>query len=648
MSDTSLPAVEATIGTVMPAITLRRMGALMLKTWPFIRPMLKHLILFMAVGLVASIIFSGTALLAQDLFSNKVLMGNKLQPLQAALLLLDDTYVTTGADGETMNATQRKVVRDLLVACFAVGVVVGLTLLALLGYYGTWIWHCINQNLRVEMIERAEHLSLKYHSHARVGDAIFRVYQDSSMIINVVEQGIVAPIVTLYAILLALAFIAFFDPMVAFMCIVVAVPMVWLTVLFTPRIRQRAWKNRRAASDLTSRLQESFSAIKIVKANRAEQRIWRRFDQDSYRALDAAFYLRLEIIALTLLVMTIGGITMIALEYVMVNWVIEERETYLGALVVAFIGFSIWNLGAFQHATGYVSETMRSSFNFMRLWTRLQDLFMGLERAFFFIDLQPEVADPDNSIAFPSPIDSVDWQDIDFSYATDRIVLQSLDLTAKAGTITAIVGTTGSGKSTLMSLLLRLYDPDRGSVLLNDVNLKDLKVDDIRHNMAIALQKNVLFATSVVENIGYAGDYNREQIKVAARIACADDFINEMPNGYDTELGERGGKLSTGQRQRLSIARAIVRDTPILILDEPTASLDAETEHQLLENLAEWGTDRVVFIITHRLSTIRSTDRIAFLEDGRIVEYGAHDDLMALAGGRYRQFVEAETLGTDA
>ena len=648
MSDTSLPAVEATIGTVMPAITLRRMGALMLKTWPFIRPMLKHLILFMAVGLVASIIFSGTALLAQDLFSNKVLMGNKLQPLQAALLLLDDTYVTTGADGETMNATQRKVVRDLLVACFAVGVVVGLTLLALLGYYGTWIWHCINQNLRVEMIERAEHLSLKYHSHARVGDAIFRVYQDSSMIINVVEQGIVAPIVTLYAILLALAFIAFFDPMVAFMCIVVAVPMVWLTVLFTPRIRQRAWKNRRAASDLTSRLQESFSAIKIVKANRAEQRIWRRFDQDSYRALDAAFYLRLEIIALTLLVMTIGGITMIALEYVMVNWVIEERETYLGALVVAFIGFSIWNLGAFQHATGYVSETMRSSFNFMRLWTRLQDLFMGLERAFFFIDLQPEVADPDNSIAFPSPIDSVDWQDIDFSYATDRIVLQSLDLTARAGAITAIVGTTGSGKSTLMSLLLRLYDPDRGSVLLNDVNLKDLKVDDIRHNMAIALQKNVLFATSVVENIGYAGDYNREQIKVAARIACADDFINELPDGYDTELGERGGKLSTGQRQRLSIARAIVRDTPILILDEPTASLDAETEHQLLENLAEWGTDRVVFIITHRLSTIRSTDRIAFLEDGRIVEYGAHDDLMALAGGRYRQFVEAETHGTDA
>ena len=640
--------MEATIGTVMPAITLRRMGALMLKTWPFIRPMLKHLILFMAVGLVASIIFSGTALLAQDLLSNKVLVGNKLQPLQAALLLLDDTYVTTGADGETMNATQRKVVRDLLVAWFAVGAVVGLTLLALLGYYGTWIWHCINQNLRVEMIERAEHLSLKYHSHARVGDAIFRVYQDSSMIINVVEQGIVAPIVTLYAILLALAFIAFFDPMVAFMCIVVAVPMVWLTVLFTPRIRQRAWKNRRAASDLTSRLQESFSAIKIVKANRAEQRIWRRFDQDSYRALDAAFYLRLEIIALTLLVMTIGGITMIALEYVMVNWVIEERETYLGALVVAFIGFSIWNLGAFQHATGYVSETMRSSFNFMRLWTRLQDLFMGLERAFFFIDLQPEVADPDNSIAFPSPIDSVDWQDIDFSYATDRIVLQSLNLTAKAGTITAIVGTTGSGKSTLMSLLLRLYDPDRGSVLLNDVNLKDLKVDDIRHNMAIALQKNVLFATSVVENIGYAGDYNREQIKVAARIACADDFINELPDGYDTELGERGGKLSTGQRQRLSIARAIVRDTPILILDEPTASLDAETEHQLLENLAEWGTDRVVFIITHRLSTIRSTDRIAFLEDGRIVEYGAHDDLMALAGGRYRQFVEAETHGTDA
>lgn len=632
----------------MPTITPRRVLRLMQKTWPFIKPMAIHLVSFIVVGLMAAMIFAATVLLAQDLFSNKVLVGDKLQPLQATLLLLDDSYVTTGADDEAMSQAQRKVVRDLLVAWFAAGAVVGVALLAVLGYYGTWIRHGINQNLRVAMIGRAEHVSLKYHSHARVGDAIYRAYQDSATIINLVERGIVEPLQTAFVLLQALAFIAFFDPLVALVCVLAALPMVWLTVLFTPRIRRRAWTNRCAASDLTSRLQESFSVIKIVKANRAERRIWHRFDRDSLNALDAAFFLRLEIIVLTLLIMTVGGLTMIGLEYVMVKWVVEERETFLGAMVVAFIGFAIWNLGAFQRATEYVSETIHSDFNFVRLWTRLQDLFIGLERAFFFIDLEPEVTDPENPVAFPTRIDSVTFEDIDFSYTNEQAVLRAVHLSARAGTTTAIVGTTGSGKSTLMSLLLRLYDPNRGRVLVNDTDLKDLRIRDIRDNMAIALQRNVLFNASVAENIGYAGNYDRERIEAAARIACADGFIDALPKGYATELGERGNKLSSGQRQRLSIARAVVRDTPILVLDEPTAALDAETEHQVLENIADWGSDRVVFVITHRLSTIRSADQIAFLEDGRIAERGTHDELMAQPQSRYRRFVAAETPKAEA
>ena len=225
-------------------------------------------------------------------------------------------------------------------------------------------------------------------------------------------------------------------------------------------------------------------------------------------------------------------------------------------------------------------------------------------------------------------------------------MLRGVDLVAQAGTITAIVGATGSGKSTLMSLLLRLYDPDAGAITVNGVDLRDIAIDSIRENVAIALQRNVLFAATASDNIGYATrDATPARISEAARVACADDFIADMAQGYATELGERGGKLSTGQRQRLSIARAVVRDTPILILDEPTASLDAQTEQRVLSNLSDWGRERVLFVITHRLSTIRQADQIAFLDGGRIAEVGSHDELTAIPDGNYRAFVAAETVG---
>ncbi len=194
-----------------------------------------------------------------------------------------------------------------------------------------------------------------------------------------------------------------------------------------------------------------------------------------------------------------------------------------------------------------------------------------------------------------------------------------------------------------MSLLLRLYDPDAGTIRVNGTPLVEIRIESLRAGVAIALQQNTLFATTVADNIAYAkADASRLAIEFAAKVACADAFIREMAQGYDTELGERGGKLSTGQRQRLSIARAIVRDTPILILDEPTASLDAETEHAVLRTLSDWGRERIVFVITHRLSTIRNADQISFLADGEIRELGDHASLMSIPDGRYRRYVNAE------
>jgi len=194
-----------------------------------------------------------------------------------------------------------------------------------------------------------------------------------------------------------------------------------------------------------------------------------------------------------------------------------------------------------------------------------------------------------------------------------------------------------------MSLLLRLFDPDAGSIELDGVDLRRFRVAELRAAIAIALQENVLFATSVRENIRYArpraGD---AEVRAAARVACADEFIEALPLGYDTPLGERGARLSTGQRQRLTLARAILKEPQILLLDEPTASLDAETEERLVSRLAEWGRGRSVLLVTHRLSTARLADRVVFLERGKVVESGAPEELLARPGGAFRALVEAE------
>ena len=649
-----------------PQIGPRRMLALALRTWPFMRPMLRHLIalLVLASSGILTVLVGG--LVGTDLLTNKVLLGEKLQPIQAALLFVGDEYVTTdpqllGGDAEepasedadaeedapALIPEQRREVRDRLIAW---GIVVGV-LSALFGfggyYYSVWIWQNVNQNLRVAMVERAESLSLKYHSHARVGDAIFRVYQDSAMIVNLIQSGIAVPLYTAYGLLAALVVVAAFDPWFAAIAAAVGVPCCWLAAKATPRIRRRALANRTANSDLLSRTQEAFAALKVVKANGAEGRLFERFGRDSERALNAAYFLRLDMVLATLVVALLGGGVLILGEYLMVRWAIEERQTFLGASAAALVGFAIWNYGAVTSARGRVDDMAVGARGLLGMWMRMQDLFIALERAFHLLDIEPDVVDPEQPLPFPGSIERVAWQGVSFGYDADRLVLAEVDLEASRGTIPAVVGATGTGKSTLMSLLLRLYDPSHGHVLVNDTDLRDLAVDDIRAHAAIALQQNVLFADTVAANIAFGAEHSdRARIEAAAQVACADDFIRVLPNGYDTHLGERGGKLSAGQRQRLSIARAVLRDTPILILDEPTASLDAQTEQAVLGNLKALGDNRVIFLITHRLTTIRSADQIAFLENGSLVECGSHDDLMARPQGRYRAFVN-QSLGDD-
>lgn len=624
-------------------VTLSEVWSYLKRCWPFYRPQTKHLLAFISLTIFSGVLVLGSMILLEDLVYNKLLQGEKLQSLQASILFLNDSFVSSGGENEELlSLFERDTLRDRMIIGGAVWVIVVYGSIVFGTYYMIWIFQRVNQQLRVEMLSKAEHLSLRYHSSSRTGDLIYRVYQDSATITNILQYLVLTPLRVVGWIFFASLVLLFFSPWFGLIIFVIFILMFLVSKKFVPIIRDKARLSRELNSALTSRIQENLAASRVVKANSAEEEMMRRFSHDSKHALNAAFEMRLYISVYLLisLLLSIGGF--LVAEYFMAMWSIVEKSTYLGG-VVAFVGFAAWNLGAFRAASAQGEELASQVWEASFIISIAQDLIMGLRRAFYILDLEPEVKDKSNPEDFPETIQTVSFENVAFSYEKDHSILSDISLEANFGTITAIVGGTGSGKSTLLSLLLRLYDPDKGTVLINGIDIRDFSTSDLRAKVSIALQQNVLFAKSVKENIAYGLESTTDSdIIDASKIACAHDFINEMPSNYETELGERGGKLSTGQRQRLSIARALLKNTPILILDEPTASLDAETEKRVMSNIAKWGQNRIIFVITHRLSTIKSADRIAVLDSGVIKEFGSHQDLMELKGD-YAEFVKSET-----
>jgi ABC-type multidrug transport system fused ATPase/permease subunit len=278
------------------------------------------------------------------------------------------------------------------------------------------------------------------------------------------------------------------------------------------------------------------------------------------------------------------------------------------------------------------------------LWFRLQENAAGLHRVFFMMD------QPGEDDAGAEPLhrlrERVRMEDVHYHYPDGTHALRGIDLEARVGQRIALVGAAGAGKTTLAYLLPRFLEPSAGRVFFDDQDLARVSHRDLRDQTAFVFQETALFDATVEENIRVGKpDASDAEVRQAARAAGADEFIERLPQGYQTPLGRAGGKLSVGQKQRLAIARALVRDARILILDEPTSALDPETEQRLVESLRLASRDRVVFVVAHRLSTIRSADLICFIDDGRITERGSHEELMALPDGAYRGFVELQARG---
>ena len=584
-----------------------------------------------------------------DLLYQSILSAKPLTPGVAGLIGHPEmAHGTARYLGQLyLTVAQRHKLQVYYVSLFLLGGTGGLlslpTLWIGLPYYWTFIHQKINQNLRLDLMERWHQLSPRYHTGHRVGDSIYRIYLDSAQISNIISRlqiSFMNGTGWLSACVIAL----FFDWRLAALTAGMAAPILAWAWWYTPRLRRRALAAREATSDLTSRAQEILSGVRVIKAYGQEEREQANFEADSVAAFDAALRARWLFVLAGAVSFTIAALFMLPMQYLMAIWAGAGRVT-LAAGLIALMGlsFSLWNVAAFTWANARFSTATIQLRDLNTEWAATQDNTMGLRRVFDILDTQPEVTDAPDATPLEGFAREIRFENVGFGYELDRPILQDISFTASAGQVTAIVGPTGSGKSTLMALLLRLFDPDRGRILIDGHDLRDLTVASLRAHLAIAPQEPVLFAASVADNLRYATpEADEDAVRAAVAVACADDFLGELPRGWDTVLGERGAGLSPGQKQRLCIARALVKQAPILILDEPTAPLDPETEHRLMRNLSRWAEGRAVFIITHRLSTIRRADHILFIDEGRVVEAGAHATLMADRAGRYRAMVASE------
>jgi ABC-type multidrug transport system fused ATPase/permease subunit len=608
---------------------------------PLFKTVRWHLVGLILGSAALAIVFLPVTLLFLDIILTRVLQGQPLTALEARVLGFDPA-LTVQVD--TLSAELRRQIGARALWLWITIVIPALFCGFALWYYQVWILQRINQILRLALFDRIQALSLRFHAESRIGDTIYRLYQDSAMVTRLIEVLFLTPLFATGRFVYSLVVVFALNPRLALVLALAWLPLLLLGFRVSRRLRVGFRAAREANSALTSRIQESLAGIKVIKAYGVEAFAQERFERDSLAAFRRAFAARSLFAGFNVAIFWIVGI----LFLVATGWAtLEARD----AATVFFVvwGFTVWNLGLytyFKERLGVATGALRQLFH---TWGQMQNIAIGLDRVFELLDLKPEVEDMPDAVPMPPFQSAIVFRGVCFGYQNDHPVLTDIDLEAKIDTITAIVGPTGAGKSTLMALLLRLFDPDSGSIEIDGQDIRRFTVQSLRSNIAIALQENILFGTTVRENIRYAVPQATDaQVREAARVACADAFIAALPQGYNTPLGERGTKLSTGQRQRLSIARAILKDTAILILDEPTASLDAETEMALLRNLKDWGKGRVIFLITHRFSTIRLADQVVYLREGQVVESGSHTVLMAQDGGAYRRLSEFQELPASA
>ncbi|HEV8184646.1 MAG TPA: ABC transporter ATP-binding protein [Chthoniobacterales bacterium] len=468
--------------------------------------------------------------------------------------------------------------------------------------------------LRTELYAYLQSLSLKYHDAQRSSDSSFRVAYDSQAIQTIYNQGftnIFGSVLTLIGTFIVMVEI---DWELTLLSLGV-VPLIVATIyFFANRIRRQSTVIHEQESAVLAQAQEGLSSVRMVHAFGREEWEVRQFQDRAQQSLHANLQLTLTNVNSALVISTLMVAGTAAMYYVGTLHVLAGTLT-LGSLLV----FSAYLLMLY-HPLESLTYTA---------WA-MEGAAAGAQRCFEVLDRADDVNDASDAVILRETKGALRFEDVSFGYAAGRPILHGINLDIATNQIVGVVGGTGAGKSTLLALVPRFYDPTAGSVQLDGRDLRTVTKKSLRAQIGIVLQDTLLFSTTVRENIAYGRpDATEEEIREAAQRAEADEFISRLPQGYDSPVGERGGHLSVGQRQRIGIARAFLKDSPILLLDEPTSALDPTTEAAIMNTIRELMRGRTTLIVTHRLATIHGVDQIVVLEDGRVVEQGTGAELLA-------------------
>ncbi len=473
--------------------------------------------------------------------------------------------------------------------------------------------------LRRDSFSHLQKLSMSYFERRGVGDIISRVTNDIEMIYNALTNGISELVGGFFALSITLIAMVILDLRLSLVVFALLPLLIWITGFLGRMVREAFRTNQAMVGELSSNLNESVAAVRVIKSFHKEADSFERFREVNGRARDAGMRAEIVSFAVHPILRIINGIAAALVVGVGGYLAVTEGGGYSVGLLAAFIIYSSRFFEPLRQIT--------------QVYNLVQSALAGAERVFEMLDTKPEIANKPDAIVMNEIRGDVTFDGVTFGYDPDQTVVHDITIEARSGQVVAIVGPTGAGKTTLVNLLSRFYDVRSGNIRVDGVDIRDMEVNSLRTRMGVVLQEPYFFADTIMTNIKYGRpSATDEEAIAAARTADADHFIRRLPEGYQTMLLERGANLSEGERQLLAIARAILADPRILVLDEATSSVDSLTEATIQAGLIKLMEGRTSFIIAHRLSTIRNADQVVVLHDHRVVERGTHDELMAADG----------------